>query len=148
LIFSRQNIKSITTYETALQSEKGAYIITKPAGKPDVIMVANGSEVSTLVDAKPLLEEKGLKVQIVSAPSEGLFFDQSQSYREEVIPPNIPVFALTAGIPSTMLRLAGTTGKIVGLEHFGYSAPAAVLDEKFGFTAQNVFEQVMSMIKK
>ena len=148
LIFSRQNIKSITTYETALQSEKGAYIITKSAGTPDVIMIANGSEVSTLVDAKPLLEEKGLKVQIVSAPSEGLFFEQPQSYREEVIPPNIPVFALTAGIPSTMLRLAGTTAKIVGLDHFGYSAPAAVLDEKFGFSAQNVFNQVMNMLEK
>jgi transketolase len=151
LIFSRQNIKSIQSenrYKDALQAEKGAYIIAKPNGKADVVLIANGSEVSTLIDAKPLLEETGLKVQIVSAPSEGLFFNQPKSYQEEVLPVGVPVFGLTAGIPSSMQRLAGVTGKVFGLDHFGYSAPFFVLDEKFGFTAQNVYEQVMKFLVK
>ena len=148
LIFSRQNIKSVTTYETALQAQKGAYIIKKAAGTPDVMLVANGSEVETLIEASSLLEEKGMKVQVVSAPSEGLFFNQPLEYQREVIPVNVPVFGLTAGLPSTLQRLVGANGKVFGLDHFGFSAPYTVLDEKFGFTAQNVFNQVMRMLGK
>jgi transketolase len=151
LILSRQNIKSIVSenrYNDALQAEKGAYIIKKASGKPDIVLIANGSEVSTLIDATPILEEKGLKVQIVSAPSEGLFFEQAVSYQQEILPVGVPVFGLTAGIPSSMQRLAGVTGKVFGLDHFGYSAPFPVLDEKFGFTAQNVVNQVLSFLKK
>ncbi len=150
LIFSRQNIKSLPSqdrYNDALQAKKGAYIIKKAAtAKPDVILIANGSEVSTLYEASLLLEKENINAQIVSAPSEGLFFEQPKLYREEVIPTGIPTFALTAGIPSSMQRLAGVSGKVFGLDHFGYSAPFSVLDEKFGFSAQNVYEQVKEIL--
>jgi len=148
LILSRQNIKSVVSYQEALQAKKGAYIVKKAAGTPDIILVANGSEVATLVEAAPLLEEKGLKVQVVSAPSEGLFFNQTTEYQREVIPANLPVFGLTAGLPSTLLRLVGANGKVFGFESFGFSAPYTVLDEKFGFTAQNVYNQVIELLKK
>ncbi|GHT36308.1 hypothetical protein FACS189434_14530 [Bacteroidia bacterium] len=140
LILSRQNIKSVTTYETALQAEKGAYIVRRAQGKPNIALVANGSEVATMVEAAALLEEKGLQAQVVSAPSEGLFFNQPIEYQQEVIPKGIPVLGLTAGLPSTLQRLVGCNGRVFGLDHFGYSAPYTVLDEKFGFTAKNVIK--------
>lgn len=152
LILSRQNVKDLPAvsgnrYQEALQAEKGAYILMKDEN-PDVILVANGSEVSTLVTAAPLLKELGIQVQIVSVPSEGLFFNQPDSYRETVIPSDKPVFGLTAGLPSALYRLVGRNGVVFGLDHFGYSAPYQVLDEKFGFTAENVCAQVKALLKK
>jgi transketolase len=149
LILSRQNIKNITiaddAFEKAQQLKKGAYIVQKEAN-PDIILLANGSEVSTLLSALPLLQADGIKAQVVSAPSEGLFFNQSAAYRNEVIPAGVPVFGLTAGLPSSLQRLAGVKATIWGLDHFGYSAPYTVLDEKFGFTAQNVYNQVKAVL--
>ncbi|SNR41375.1 transketolase [Maribacter sedimenticola] len=152
LILSRQGIKDVpamngTRYEAALGAEKGGYLVQEVAD-PDVILIANGSEVSTLVAATKLLEEKeGLKVNIASIPSEGIFRQQSQAYQEKVIPPNKPVFGLTAGLPVNLEGLAGPNGKVFGLEHFGYSAPATVLDEKFGFTGDQVYQQVVDFLK-
>ena len=151
LILSRQNIKSIVAengYTSALQAARGAYIVSKPAAKADIILVANGSEVATLIEAVPLLKAKGIEAQVVSAPSEGLFFNQEENYRNEVIPASIPVFGLTAGLPSTLQRLAGAKGKVFGLDHFGYSAPFKVLDKEFGFTAENVVNQVSAQLGK
>jgi len=151
LILSRQGIKDVPAksgnrYEEALGAEKGGYLIQEVAD-PDVILIANGSEVSTLVAATKLLEEKeGLKVNIASIPSEGLFRQQSEAYQEKVIPPNKPVFGLTAGLPVNLEGLAGPNGKVFGLEHFGYSAPATVLDEKFGFTGDQVYQEVMDFL--
>lgn len=152
LILSRQNIKDLPApsgdrFQEALQAEKGAYIVLKDEN-PDVILVANGSEVATLVAAMDALHENGIQVQIVSAPSEGLFFNQPVAYREKVIPSGLPVFGLTAGLPSTLGRLVGVNGAIWGLDHFGYSAPYKVLDEKFGFTPENVVDQVKKLLKK
>ena len=152
LILSRQNVKDLPAmsgnrYQEALQAEKGAYVLMKD-DNPDVILVANGSEVSTLVAAAAQLKESGIKSQIVSAPSEGLFFVQPESYREEVIPSNKPVFGLTAGLPSSMYRLVGRNGVVFGLDHFGYSAPYQVLDKEFGFTPENVCEQVKALLNK
>ena len=152
LILSRQNIKDLPAasgdrFEEALQAAKGAYVVIKNEN-PDVVLVANGSEVSTLAEAAPLLNEAGIKVQVVSAPSEGLFFNQSREYQESVIPSNLPVFGLTAGLPSTLARLVGKNGVVWGLEHFGHSAPYQVLDEKLGFTTENVLKQVKALLKK
>ncbi|MDR2475164.1 MAG: transketolase [Bacteroidales bacterium] len=153
LILSRQNIKNLPAnsgnrYQEALQSEKGAYIVQK-AESPDVILVANGSEVATLVEAAVLLSERNrLNVQIVSAPSEGLFFNQAADYQQEVIPANTPVFGLTAGLPSTLARLVGKNGTVQGLGHFGFSAPFKVLDEKFGFTAETVYRNIIRFLGK
>ena len=148
MIFSRQNIKSISAengYRKALQAEKGAYIVKK-ADNPDIILLANGSEVATLLAAVPELESKGLKVQVVSAPSEGLFFNQPKDYRKEVLPCGVPVFGLTAGLPSTLHRFIKDNGKVFGLNHFGYSAPYSILDKEFGFTAENVVKEVLEML--
>ncbi|WP_324026318.1 transketolase [Maribacter sp. BPC-D8] len=152
LILSRQGIKDLPAksgnrYQEALGAEKGGYLIQEVAD-PDVILIANGSEVATLVAATKLLEEKdGLKVNIASIPSEGIFRQQSEAYQEKVIPPNIPVFGLTAGLPVNLEGLAGANGKVFGLDHFGYSAPATVLDEKFGFTGDQVYQQVVDFLK-
>ena len=151
LILSRQNINDLpaesSRFAEASQAERGAYIVQNCAGTPDVILVANGSEVATLVaGAAKLIAEKNLKVRIVSAPSEGLFRNQSVDYQETVLPSNVPTFGLTAGLPVTMRGLVGTRGKVWGLNHFGYSAPFKVLDEKFGFTADNVYNQVLDLL--
>lgn len=154
LIFSRQNVTDLpakpksTRYTDSLQAEKGAYIVNVVKEKPDVVLLANGSEVSTLAEGMVKLEKDGLKVQLVSAISEGLFREQSKAYQEKVIPSDVPVFGLTAGIPVTLEGLAGKNGKVIGLDHFGYSAPYQVLDEKFGFTGANVYKQVKAWLKK
>lgn len=150
LLLSRQNITDLpitagkSRYSEVLSAYKGACILQKDEGKIDVVLVASGSEVSTLVEAAEIMrKEKGLKLQIVSAISEGLFRLQNEPYQKTVIPDNIPVFALTAGLPVTMEGLVGTKGKVVGLDHFGDCAPAKVLDEKFGFTPENIAKEVI-----
>jgi transketolase len=151
LILSRQNIRDLPSdtgnrFADSLKSEKGAYIVLDCAGKPDIILIASGSEVSTLVEGAALLRNDNLKVRIVSAPSEGLFRNQPEGYRKSIIPDNIPVFGLTAGLPVTLQGLAGPNGVIWGMNSFGYSGPYKVLDEKFGFTAENVHRQVTKML--
>ena len=149
LIFSRQNITDLPAkgnrYDEALQAEKGAYIVESDEN-PDVIMVASGSEVSTLEEGAALLRADGIKVRIVSVPSEGLFRSQSKEYQESVIPTGSKVFGLTAGLPVNLEGLVGAHGKVWGLESFGFSAPYKVLDEKLGFTAENVYKQVKAMM--
>jgi len=150
LILSRQNIKNLpeSNYEKALQAKKGAYIVEKDDAKPDVVLLASGSEVATLVEgAVKLRAEKGLKVQIVSVISEGLFRNQDKAYQAEVLPADVPRFGLTAGLSVTLEGLVGMNGTVWGLNNFGFSGPYTVLDEKFGFTAENVFNQVVEMLK-
>ena len=125
-----------------MHSDQGAYIVQDCDGTPDIILIASGSEVATLVDGSLLLRNDGLKIRIVSAPSEGLFRIQSDEYRKSIIPENIPVFGLTAGLSVTLNGLVGPKGKVWGLNSFGFSAPYKILDEKFGFTAENVYRQV------
>ncbi len=145
LIFSRQNIANLPEGNDYTQTAKGAYIVAGSDENPDVILVASGSEVSTLVAGTELLRKDGIKVRIVSAPSEGLFRSQSKEYQESVLPAGVKKFGLTAGLPVNLLGLVGTEGKIWGLESFGFSAPYKVLDEKLGFTAENVYNQVKAM---
>ena len=147
LILSRQNIKDLPSagndrYSDALNSQRGAYIVEDCDGEPDIILIASGSEVATLVEGAALIKADGIKVRIVSAPSEGLFRLQSEKYKNSVIPQHLPVFGLTAGLPVTLQGLVGHAGKIWGVNSFGFSAPYKVLDEKFGFTAENVHRQV------
>ncbi|WP_294139603.1 transketolase [uncultured Sanguibacteroides sp.] len=150
LILSRQNIKDLPGgYDEALQAEKGAYVVTKNAEDVDIVLVASGSEVSTLLEGAQLLKErKGISSQVVSVISEGLFREQSSKYQEEVIPVNKPKYGLTAGLSVTLEGLVGVNGRIHGVNHFGYSAPAKVLDEKFGFTGEYVYNEVCEMLKK
>ncbi|WP_418586941.1 transketolase family protein [Phocaeicola sp.] len=147
LIFSRQNIANLPEGTDYTQAAKGAYIVAGSDENPDVIMVASGSEVSTLVAGAELLRKDGVKLRIVSVPSEGLFRSQSKEYQESIIPTGAKVFGLTAGLPVNLQGLVGANGKIWGLESFGFSAPYKVLDEKLGFTAENVYNQVKAMLE-
>lgn len=146
LILSRQGIKDVTTYETAQGATKGAYILQDCEGTPDVVLLASGSEVSTLVDGAELLAKDGIKSRIVSVPSEGLFRSQSAEYQKEVLPAGVAKFGLTAGLPVTLEGLVGMDGKVFGLESFGFSAPAGVLDKKLGYTGENVYNQVKEIL--
>jgi transketolase len=148
LILSRQNIAAIpaqgtSRYEEATAANKGGYLV-KSTPNPDITLIANGSEVSTLIAAAAILEtEKNLKINIASIISEGLFKQQSKAYQESVIPKGKLVFGLTAGLPVNLEGLTGDSGKIIGLDHFGYSAPAGVLDEKFGYTSEKVSKEIL-----
>ena len=146
LIFSRQNITNLPAGNDYAQVSKGAYIVAGSEPDPQVVLVASGSEVSTLVAGAELLRQEGIKVRIVSAPSEGLFRTQSAEYQESVIPADAKVCGLTAGLPVNLEGLVGPRGKIWGLESFGFSAPYKVLDEKLGFTAENVYKQVKTLL--
>jgi len=153
LILSRQNIADIpatgtSRYQDATEATKGGYLV-KSTQNPDITLIANGSEVSTLIAAATILEkEKNLKINVASIISEGLFKQQSKSYQESIIPKGKLVFGLTAGLPVNLEGLIGDNGKVVGLDHFGYSAPASVLDEKFGFTSQHVCEEILKYIEE
>jgi transketolase len=150
LVFSRQNIDNIpnSSYETALQAEKGGYIVEDCNGTPDVILVANGSEVSTLAAGAELLKANGVKTRLVSVPSEGVFRNQSKDYQLSVLPAGVPKFGMTAGLTVNLEGLVGLDGKVVGVNHFGYSAPYTVLDKKFGFTAEDVCREVETFLGK
>ena len=145
LILSRQNIEQLPAGTDYAQAAKGAYVVAGSDENPDVILVASGSEVSTLVAGAELLRKDGLKVRVVSCPSEGLFRSQSKEYQESILPYGAKIFGLTAGLPVNLEGLVGVNGKVFGLESFGFSAPYKVLDEKLGFTAQNVYNQVKTM---
>ena len=153
LVLSRQNVNDLpaegSRYNAALQAEQGAYIVARNSATPDVVLIASGSEVSTLIDASILLKErKGITTQVVSVISEGLFRTQSAIYQECVLPAALPKYGLTAGLSVTLAGLVGNKGRIHGVDHFGYSAPAKVLDEKFGFTGEHVYQEVCELLGK
>ncbi len=146
LILSRQNINNLPEGNDYSQVAKGGYVVAGSDNNPDVILVATGSEVSTLCAGAELIRKTGKKVRIVSVPSEGLFRQQPKEYQQEVLPVGVKKFGLTAGLPVNLLGLVPESeGAIWGLESFGFSAPYKVLDEKLGFTAENVCKQVMKL---
>ena len=154
LILSRQGIEDVPAmpgsdrFTDALNAEKGAYVVKDCEEVPDITLVASGSEVSTLIAGAKLLEQKeNLNVRVVSAISEGRFKDQDPAYCESVIPTQLPVFGMSAGLPVTLQGLVGPRGIVFGLESFGFSAPYKVLDEKLGFNGENVYNQVMDYLK-
>jgi transketolase len=155
LILSRQNIKDIPAppgidrFTAALNASKGAYTVHDVDGRPDVILIGSGSEVSTLMEGTLLLKsEMKLRIRVISLISEGLYLQQSPEYQSSLIPAGIPVFGMTAGLPSGLRRIVGPGGRVFGLEHFGYSAPAGVLDVQFGFTPENVLNQVRQYLEE
>jgi transketolase len=154
LIFSRQNVADVpargaSRYADACQAERGAYVAADGGAKPDVVLVANGSEVSTLVEARQALSaEDELNVRIVSVISEALFAAQPQDYRDSVLPFGAPTFGLTAGLPAALAGVVGPLGTVVGMTRFGASAPYKVLDEKFGYTKASVVAKVRAYLKE
>ena len=151
LILSRQNIKNLPALrlsrrEEAKQAVKGAYTVVD-AAKAQVVMLASGSEVATLVEGAELLMKEGIPVRVVSVPSEGLFRDQPKSYQDSVLPRDVVRYGLTSGLSVNLLGLVGENGRIHGCDHFGYSAPYKVLDEKFGYNGVTVYEEVKALVK-
>lgn len=146
LIFSRQNVKSLPGHVDYSQARKGAYIV-EDAENFDVILLASGSEVSTLIDTAELLKADGIKSRVVSCPSDGLFRRQDKAYQEQVLPADARIFALTAGLPVIFEGLVGAHGRVYGLDCFGFSAPYKVLDEKLGYTAENIRKEVLAFLK-
>ena len=152
LILSRQNVNTLPALscsrrDEAKQALKGAYVVMDSA-KAQVVMIASGSEVSTLVEGAEMLQKEGIQVRVVSVPSEGLFRDQPKSYQDSILLNDVPRYGLTSGLSMTLRGLVGENGKIHGLDHFGYSAPYKVLDEKFGYNGQAVYEEVKAMLNK
>ena len=147
LIFSRQNIDDLPPGSSYEGFSKGAYAVIEEAN-PDVILVGSGSEISTLVGAGELLKKDGIKYRIVSCPSEGLFRRQSEVYQNEVLPSDAKIFGLTSGLPVTLAGLVGNNGYIHGLDTFGYSAPFKVLDEKLGYTPENIYKEIKAYIEQ
>jgi len=148
LIFSRQNIAKLPAGNDYEQARKGAYVVAGSDEDFDVILLADGSEVSTLVAGAELLRKDGIKIRIVSVPSEGLFRNQSKEYQESILPKGAKIFGMTAGLPVTLEGLVGSNGKVFGMPSFGFSAPYKVLDEKLGYTAENVYKQVKSLMEE
>ena len=146
LILSRQNIVNLPAGNDYTAARRGAYIVGGSDTDFNVILLASGSEVSTLVAGAELLRADGIKVRIVSVPSEGLFRRQSSEYQEKILPKDAKIFGLTAGLPVTLEGLVGAQGKVYGMQSFGFSAPYKVLDEKLGFTPENVYRQVKEML--
>ena len=146
LVLSRQDVASLPTGNDYSQVRKGAYIVEGSDHDFDVILLASGSEVSTLVQSAELLRQDGIKTRVVSVPSEGLFRRQPKSYQEEILPSHAKKFGLTAGLPVTLEGLVGEKGKVYGMNSFGFSAPYKVLDEKLGFTGENIYREVKSFI--
>ena len=150
LVLSRQNIKTLPALgtsrrEEAAQVSKGGYVVMDSA-KPEVVMVATGSEVATLVEGAELLAAEGISVRVVNVPSEGLFRDQPKSYQEGILPAGVVRYGLTSGLPVNLMGLVGEKGMIHGLDHFGWSAPYTVLDEKFGYNGATVAAEVKKLL--
>ncbi|MDE6329775.1 MAG: transketolase [Muribaculaceae bacterium] len=151
MIFSRQDLEDIPgadRREVMDAVAKGGYVVTEGSANPDVTLVANGSEVMLAWHVAEALKGEGISARVVSVPSIGEFLDQPQSYRDSVIPPTGKTFGITAGLPSTLYPLMRGDWKVYGLDHFGASAPAKVLDEKFGFTPAHMTEEVKKFLGK
>lgn len=147
LIFSRQNVNDLpagTDYVNGVT--RGAYEVL-PEANPDVILVASGSEVSTLASTATMLKADGIKARVVSCPSEGLFRRQPKEYQDALLPKDKKIFGLTAGLPVLFEGLVGSNGKVHGLESFGFSAPYKVLDEKLGYTPENIYREVLEYLQ-
>ena len=152
LILTRQNVEDLPAkngdrYEEALEMVHGGYSVVD-CDNPDVVLVGNGSDVLLLVKAAEQLKAEGVKSRVVSVPSVGLYMNQPEAYRNALIPRDKPVFAKTSGISSTLLPVVGTDAKISGLDHFGYSAPAKVLEEKFGYTVEHTVAEIKEFLSK
>jgi transketolase len=150
LVFSRQNLPVLdrTICAEAANTQHGGYILWESAPDPSIILIATGSEVPITLDAARKLASEGIKVRIVSIPCWDIFDRQPQEYRHKVLPPQITArLAVEAGISLGWEHYTGLTGKIIGMEGFGASAPGPVLYEKFGFTAANIVDTAKELLK-
>ena len=152
LILSRQNLPTFDRdqYASADHLHKGAYVMADVGGgKPEVILMANGSEVSLIVDAAQTLANEGVATRIVSFPSWDLFEKQPVSYQHEVLPPEIkPRLAVEAAVAFGWKKWVGDDGDVLSVDHYGASAPAARIFSEFGFTVENIVNRVKILLGK
>jgi len=149
LILSRQKLPVIdrTIYSSADKLVNGAYILSDSDGKPDIILIATGSEVHITLKAGKILEEKGISVRVVSMPSWELFENTSQEYKDKVLLPDVNVrIAVEAGISMGWERYTGSSGAVIGINEFGASAPGNIVMEKFGFTSENIVQKATELL--
>lgn len=147
LILTRQGLPTMIDADAAYeQVKKGAYVLSD-SGSPDVTLLATGSEVSLALDSKKALHEKGIEARVVSMPSQEWFEKQSTSYKEEVLPLDVPVVSIEAGTTFGWERYTGRTGASIGIDTFGASAPGDLVMEKFGFNVDNVVSTVTNVLK-
>ena len=151
LVLSRQNVPTLDRKEFASADgvRKGAYVLADaPGGRPDMILIATGSELSLAVGARAKLAEKNIQARVVSMPSWELFDAQPKDYRDAVLPPAVKRrLAVEAGVPQGWHRYVGDAGDVIGIERFGASAPGNVVMEKLGFTVEHVVERALALSK-
>jgi len=151
LVLTRQKLPVLfeTNRSPAETVARGAYILADSSGIPNVLFIASGSEVHVAVEARDLLAQKGVAVRVVSMPSWEIFDAQPASYRDSVLPPQVTArLAIEAGVTQGWTKYVGPAGDVIGLDHFGASAPYKVLMEKFGFTAETVVERALQLLGK
>ena len=149
LVLTRQNVPVLDPDKYPIKEgvKKGAYIL-EDTKDPDIILVGTGSEVHVVLEAKKILYEKGIKARVVSMPSWELFLEQDEEYRSSIIPENIPKVVVEAGVTFGWKDIVGDNSVVIGLNRFGESAPGDVLMEKFGFTPENVANEVISLLER
>ncbi|MEO8339899.1 MAG: transketolase [Nitrospirota bacterium] len=152
LILTRQDVPTLdrSRYAPAVGLKRGAYILAEAAsGRPQIILIATGSEVGLIVEAQRELEEKNVQARLVSMPSWELFDAQTEEYRRSVFPPGIRArLAVEAGATQGWHRYVGDLGDVIGLDHFGASAPGPVLMREYGFTVENVCKRALALLGK
>jgi transketolase len=152
LILTRQDVPTLdrSRYASAAGLKQGAYILAEAAnGRPQIILIATGSEVGLIVEAQRELEKKDVQARIVSMPSWELFNAQTEEYRRSIFPPGIRLrLAVEAGATQGWHRYVGDLGDVIGLDHFGASAPGPVLMREFGFTVENVCKRALALLEK
>ncbi|MCK5225720.1 MAG: transketolase, partial [Planctomycetes bacterium] len=150
LILTRQSLPVLkqTQLDTAANFDKGAYVLVKNE-KPDVLLIATGSEVSLAVDACEKLSKENIKACVISMPSWKLFEKQTKEYQDSVLLPGVKVrIAVEAGIKQGWEKWLGENGVFIGMSSFGASAPGNVCFEKFGITSEKIVEAAKKIIKK
>jgi len=146
---SRQDLPVIDTTKTDVYAgvSKGAWIL-EDAENPQVILIGTGSEVWPCVDAKKLLEADGIRARVVSMPSWEIYDEQSNEYKQSVLPDGVPKLAVEAGSPLGWWKYVGKDGDVIGLDRYGASAPGNVVLEKLGFTGPNIAERARKLVKR
>jgi transketolase len=152
LILTRQDVPTLdrSRYAAAAGLKHGAYILAEAAnGRPEIILIATGSEVSLIVEAQRELEKQNIQTRLVSMPSWELFDAQTEEYRRSVFPPLTRLrLAVEAGVTQGWHRYVGDLGDVIGLDHFGASAPGPVLMREYGFTLENVCKRALALLEK
>lgn len=151
LILTRQNVPTLdrNLFAPVVGLNRGAYILSDaPQAKPQLILIASGSELSLIVGAQQKLIEQKIAVRLVSMPSWELFEMQPQEYKNAVLPPEVTArLSVEAGITQGWRKYVGDRGSILGIDHFGASAPGPVVMREFGFTVENVCEMALKLLK-